>query len=450
MPITRRTALKTGGVGALAALLPPLIGPVAAQSGDLRRTLSRAYNASGAELFKQLNGAGGNLVFSPYSIGTAMAMVLAGARGATERQMAEALWHSLPRTEINKANAEVLATLKGYDRSAAVPSCPPGLNLVGENCTRPWTEAEGCRYPARRDADACVATPVRPPSAELSVADALMLTGRGEAISSEYRALLKQDYAAEVFENANLGDINAWVARQTHGKIARILDQLDPNAKAVLLNAVYFKARWAAVFSRSQTRDEPFHLTAAQAVPVPTMRQRGGYAMVARDGYRALRMPYEIEALGLIVVLPDAVEGVAKVGAGLDEAQLSELFTALRGVPVRQVELSLPRFKIESRLELVPLFKQVGMTLPFSDQADFGGMTARPQERIAISEIVHRAVIDVTEEGTEAAAATAITMMGSSMPSKIEEFRVDRPFLFYLVDDATGAILFEGRINDPR
>lgn len=448
MPITRRRALMTGGAGALAALLPPL--PLRGQDADPVRTLTRAYNASGQRLFKELSAAAGNLVFSPYSIGTAMAMALAGARGETERQMLQVLQHRLTRPEIDRANAKALAALNAYDRSAVTPTCPPGLQLAGKRCEKPWTEAEGCQFPARREGEKCVAAPILPPSAELSIADALMLPRRDDLISEAYRALLKRDYSAEVFEGVSLADINAWVARQTRGKIERILEQLDPNAVAVLLNAVYFKAKWASAFSRAQTRDEPFQVAAGKQVAVPTMRRRGGYALVAGEGYRALRLPYEVEALGMVIVLPDAVDGVAAVGAKLGEAQLSDLFAAIRAEPPKQVELALPRFKLESKIELGPLFQQAGMTLAFSGRADFSGMTSRPQERIAISDVVHRAVIDVMEDGTEAAAATAVTMMRSSMPRSAEEFHVDRPFLFYLVDDGTGAILFEGRVSNPR
>ena len=113
--------------------------------------------------------------------------------------------------------------------------------------------------------------------------------------------------------------------------------------------------------------------------------------------------------------------------------------------------MALPRFKLEFKAELVSLFKQAGMTLPFdAGRADFSGMTGSPDRRLAIGGIVHRAVIDVMEEGTEAAAATAVTMVRSSAPAKAEEFHVDRPFLFYLVDNTTGAILFQGRVSDPR
>ncbi len=249
MPITRRRALMAGSAGVLAALLPLVAAPrpAAAQDASPLRTLTRAYNASGQQLFKDLAAASGNLVFSPYSIGTAMAMALAGARGETERQMIEVLQHRLSRTADRPGErAGRWPRSTRYDQSGVTPTCPPGLKLVD----RTVRASRGPRPRAAAFRRGATGTPASRRRScrrrrKLSVADALMLPGRGDLISAEYRALLKRDYAAEVFEGASLDDINAWVARQTRGKIERILDQLDPDAVAVLLNAVYFKARWA-------------------------------------------------------------------------------------------------------------------------------------------------------------------------------------------------------------
>ena len=164
-----------------------------------------------------------------------------------------------------------------------------------------------------------------------------------------------------MFESASLFDINAWVARKTDGKIDKILDQLDADSAAVLLNAVYFKAKWASFFAPSATANGRFRLTASQETVVPTMRRSGSYALAAREGYRAIRLPYEVEALGMVIVLPNEIDGAAAIGAKLDEKELSELFAALRA-PQRQVDLALPRFKIEFKAELVSLFKQAGMS----------------------------------------------------------------------------------------
>jgi serine protease inhibitor len=185
------------------------------------------------------------------------------------------------------------------------------------------------------------------------------------------------------------------------------------------------------------------------------MRQVGTFNSVARTGYRAVRLPYEVRALGMVVVLPDAVDGLDDVSRRVGAQDLSQIFAALRSADAsKRVDLALPRFKTGFKAELVKLFQEAGMRRAFDlKDADFSGVTGRPPSEtpLAIGQIVHRAVIDVMEDGTEAAAATAITMVATSAaPSQPEVFRVDRPFLFYIVDDATGAILFQGRVVDPR
>ena len=386
-----------------------LAAPIGGGAGDQNKTraLTQAYNESGQQLFKQFAARPGNIVFSPYSIGTAMAMALAGARGDTETEMVKVLKHRLGRTEIDTANADLLAILSGYDRSGG-------------------------------------------PTAKLRSANALMLTKEGDRISSEYAALLKDKYAAEVFQGAQLEDINGWVKRKTEGKIEKIIDQLDPDSAAVLLNAVYFKARWASVFDKRLTKDAPFLLTASNKVKVPMMQQMGSFALVKRQGYRAIRLPYQVRALGMVIALPDEVEGLREVAGRLDARELTEVLTALRGrIANPIVELAVPRFKAEFKVELKSSFQQAGMTKAFSDEeADFSGMT-RPGSRLVIGRVVHRAVIEVAEESTEAAAATAVEAVPAKARIVPEPFRVDRPFLFYIVDDSSGAILFQGRIADP-
>jgi serpin B len=169
-----------------------------------------------------------------------------------------------------------------------------------------------------------------------------------------------------------------------------------------------------------------------------------------------VRLPYEISALGMVIVVPEDVDGLGQVSRGIDADELSALFAALHEVRAdKLVALSIPRFKAEFKAELVAPFRQAGMTLPFADEADFSGITGRPPsaDRMQISQIVHRAVIEVAEESTEAAAATAVeltTRSGPAPPERPEVIKVDRPFLFFVIDDATGAILFQGRITDPR
>jgi leukocyte elastase inhibitor len=452
-----------GVVAATGVIVGMAAGPAAAQlhiAAEARVTLlARAYNTTGQQLLGQFAATAGNIVFSPYSIGTAMSMAVTGARGDTASEMMRVLSMRMSADAIDMANAEVLSILNSYDHSAAPPACPPGATVAGRNCEmRPGGDmVNQCRYGLVLQGGRCVGAGATPASARFLAANALMLTKRGDVISQDYIAALKSKYAAEVFSGAGLDDINGWVARKTEGQIPRMLDQLNSNTSAVLLDAVYFKARWASVFDKKLTRDEPFHLTRSQQADVPLMNQTGGFSLVSRGGYRALRLNYEVPELGLVIVLPDDVEGADAVARRLGANELAELFAALRdGKAQKPVAVALPRFKAVYKADLVPPFRQAGMQKAFDpNTADFSGMTGRPaaQERLYISDIVHRAVIDVAEENTEAAAATAVVVMRRNaipVPVTPEPFRADHPFLFYLVDDTTGAILFEGRIADPR
>jgi serpin B len=437
--------------GAVAGILATAMMPCAVPAQDHLRSLTGAYNASGQDLSKSFSATPGNIVFSPYSIGTAMAMVLVGARGETELQMAGVLRHALARDAVAEANARVLAILNGYDKSKASPVCPEGMQLAGPRCEMQRSSDARCPPRTPLEDALCFTTPQRLPSAKVAVANALVLTRKDAPVSSDFVALVKDKFAAELFQDAALAEINDFVAARTEGRIERILDQLDESSAAVLLNAVYFKAAWASAFSKENTREEPFSLAASQRISVPMMHKRVTVPLVTRTGYRAVRLPYVVGAIGMVIVLPDAVDGVAKVGASIDAAELAELFEALRMSEPKAVSLALPRFKVTYKADLLLPLRSAGMTLAFDPaQADFSGVTGAAVGGLAIGQVVHRAVIEVQEEGTEAAAATAAVMVLTSAPSNQGTFRVDRPFLYYMVDDATGAILFQGRVVDPR
>jgi serpin B len=451
MPVARRRAVPM----VVAAMVLAVVAPsgAAAQETSRRdvRELARAYDASGQALFWQFSGAPGNIVFSPYSIGTAMAMVLAGARGETEREMAAVLQHSLARAQINDANASAMAILNGYDKSEVPPVCPPAMRLAGERCEMQPSPQGDCPFPASQVGDICVASPRFPPSAKLLVANALMLAGGH--VAKDYAALLKDRYAAKVFQGANLETVNGWVKQRTEGKIEKILDKLSD---VILINAVYFKSRWALVFDKKLTKNEFFSLTRSRQEMVPTMLQRANHAVVSRDRYRAIRLPYSVRSLAMVIVLPNEVDGVDDVARRIDTDELHRLRGTLRDQAPQPVVLTLPRFKTEYSADLKDVFRNAGMTLPFdARRSDFSGLTGLPPSAAptAIDQIVHRAVIEVEEEATEAAAATAIGIRVTSVaPKPVEpiQFRVDRPFLYYLVDFTTGAVLFQGRIVDPR
>src|SRR5262245_43816805 len=449
--------MQTRAVGRWAAFSPLLVvaglsTPALAQ--DVR-ALTKAYNASGQALFQELARTPGNIVVSPYSIGAAMAMARAGARGDTERQMTKALKHTLPQAATDKANAAVLATFAGYDRASKPGYCPQGARWTGAQCEAEPSADLRCPPPLYLEDKLCVGQPATP-SAKLITANALMLAKRADLISADYKALVRDKYAAAVYEGAGLDEVNGWVKQTTDGKIDRILDQLPSDSAAVLLNAVYLKAAWASTFAKSATSEDDFSLAGKQTVRVSMMRQQGTFPVVERTGYRAIRLDYAERSLGMVVVLPNEVEGLAKVAERLDGAEFASLTAGLGKGQRKLVALALPRFKAAFKTRLVEPFQKAGMTLAFGDDADFGGMTGKKpdQEGVKIGDIRHRAVIEVAEQGTEAAAATALVMVPARSapvePQKPIPFVVDRPFLFYVVDDATGAILFQGRIADPR
>jgi serpin B len=396
-------------IGALVALvvgITPMLAvavPVEARSARL----IAAYNGFGQRLLEKLAKNPGNVVFSPYSIGTAMAMALAGARSTTEVEMAQVLGGlGLSRDEVNAANAAMMASLNN------TPSA----------------------------------------SFRLHLANALVLTTQQGAISEDYIATLRKDYSADVFRDGNLATVNAWVKQKTDGKIDSILRRLDPRTALVLVDAIYFKASWQSQFDKLATTDTPFHLSNGTMTKVPMMYQQGDFALTKMQDYSAIRLPYEGARASMIVILPDT--GIASVMQRLNDKELQHLLASLRSTPKQPVALWLPRFKTDFQANLVVPLKALGMHHAFDPRtADFSGVTGKPpsQASLAIDQIMHGAAIDVTEQGTEAAAATAESVVVASVEvAHWQPFRVDRPFLFAVVDDKTNAILFEGLIVDPR
>jgi serpin B len=383
------------------------VAPASAYAGDKTSALVESYNTSGQALFDKLAGTPGNIVLSPYSIGASMAMALSGARGDTETEMLRVLRQSLTRPGIDAANAELLAEL-GQKR----------------------------------------------PSVKLTTASALVLPNEKAAIAPEYIQTLKTKYAAEVFRTANLAEINGWVERKTEGKIPIMLEELKPTTVALLLNAVYFRADWEAAFKPDQTKDEEFQISASEKARTPMMRQQHDFRYAGGEGYKAIQLPYVDGKIGMVVALPDRPDGVEAIRAQLSGKHLSKLFDNLKHQTPSLVNLRMPRFKAKYKSELATEFQKLGMKLPFDqDKADFSGMVSDKSARLYIESVTHNAVIEVDEKGSEAAASTSVKVGNRSLEPKApkpETFTIDRPFLFYIVDDATGALVFQGRIVNPR
>ncbi len=362
--------------------------------------LVAAHNASGQMLFRQFAAQPGNIVFSPHSVATAMDMALAGARGTTASQMRSVLRHTLPLDQVDAANKALHDQING------------NLNDDVKSLS----------------------------------ANALMLTGA--KVRKEYEALLRSQYGAEIFAGAQVETVNGWVNDKTQGKIPKLIDEVDAG-DAIILNAVYFKAAWEAKFDAKLTRPSEFNLTAARKVDVATMRQRRRYAFASNEGYGAIKIPYAGTSIAMVVVRPDEIEGAKKVALKLGGKELAALFAQLRSAAPGDVDLTLPRFRAEFGADLSSQFNAAGMVDAFDAiKANFSGIAGRG---FYIQKFVHKAFVDVTEEGAEAAAATAVRkkLTTSISIDTTRPFHVDRPFLFYIVEMNSGAILFQGLIQDP-
>jgi serpin B len=398
---------------ALAALLCALVVSATPQTIAVGQSagltmLTQAYNASGQDVFDQLVAAPGNVIFSPASVGMAMAMALSGARNDTEREMVAALRHRLTRAEVDAANTAWLTAVNAYGNGVAAP-------------------------------------------VTLTIANAIATSRR---ISSQYAASLREHYGADILEQSSVEALNAWASAKTQGKITRVVDRIAPDVAAVIVNAIYFKGRWAVTFDSQATKDAYFRISPSVSIAVPTMHSQSAYSTTPGDGYAAIRLPYSGGAVAMVVVLPDDVGGTEQVAGKLTGDMLTKLVDALATQAPRPVALSLPRFKSSFRVSLAEPFERLGIHKAFKiHEADFSGMTGRPPAEVpmAIDEIIHSVVVEVSEEGAEAAAVTAITARTTTaFRPPPASFTIDRPFLFYIVDSRTGAILFQGRIADPR
>jgi serpin B len=383
---------------------PESVAPAVAQAG----------NQFAVDLYGQLSKEqlGKNLFFSPASLSIALAMTAAGARGPTEAEMAGVLHLGDGLPQAHAAYQKILERWNGDGKNR---------------------------------------------SYQLRVANRLW-GQRGFSFLAGYLTLTRQQYGAELGlvdfsgqSEAARQEINAWIEKQTAEKIKDLIPQgqLDARTKLVLTNAVYFKGDWTSTFQAGQTRDADFTVTGQQKVTVPLMHQRQTHGYAEDTSLQVLELPYKGDELSMLVLLPKTPDGLPELERSLSARQIAALWAKLRQ---QQVDVYLPKFKLEASCSLSGALQALGMKLAFSDtEADFSAMDG--QRDLYISAALHKAYVDVNEAGTEAAAATAIIMrtMSARMPGKpIPVFRADHPFLFLIGDKRDGSILFLGRMLNPK
>jgi serpin B len=391
---------------ALAVLIGRPMNTLAANNNE---RLVEGNSAFALDLYARLKSADGNLFFSPYSISTCLAMTYAGARGDTAAQMARTLHFDTNQNQLAVSFGELQSQLNKARGT-------PGIELDIANGL--WGQTDHRFVPAFLD-----------------------LAGQ------KYEANLRQVDFRTGAETTRT-EINDWVNHTTKGKISDLIQPgvLAPTTRLVLVNAIYFKGQWTHPFSKSNTLNAPFSVSANQKIEAPLMNLTAEFRYAEVEGLQLLELPYAGDGLSMVILLPKATDGLTSV-EGLLKGQI--LDTWLAQARDQRVNVYLPKFKMSARFGLAPTLAEMGMSDAFSSRADFSGMDG--ERDLFISAVVHKAFVDVNEEGTEAAAATGTMMRSMAVfrPQPIPTFRADHPFILLIRDTHSGSILFLGRVVDP-
>jgi serpin B len=414
---SRSAGRTAGGPGTPRSSTPPkpLIRPIAAKAPQraVQKTAA-SLNAFTVSLWQALGWEAKNTFLSPWSVNVALAMAYAGAKGQTAREMARVCKYTLATQKLHAALGTLIQSLRGDHKR-------DGYDLVVANSIWPH-----------------VTFKLRPAFVE--------------TVRKNYGVgVRKLDYTGNRRRNAAI--INRWVAHWTHGMIKKLLSprNLGSDMRLTLVNTIYFKGLWAKQFRKSQTQSQPFHLLGGGRVQTPLM-YRSLFCPYKRTAHwTAVRLPYKGKRMVMEVVLPKKRNGLKRVESAVAKSGF-RIFSA--NPRVRQVLLYLPRFEMKRRLMLKPALQKMGLRTAFNLQkADFSGIAPPIDQGFFINGVIHKAVLEVDEQGTKAAAATAVAMPASAPPARprpIPVFRADHPFLLLIRDRKTGVVLFVGRVLNPK
>ena len=432
--------MRNGG-RVFGALFFALFSGSAFADEDAVRSLASAYNSFGQEIFSSLEKKKGNIVYSPYSTGVAFSMAMSGASGATRAEFLKVMGFSQSVAEIENANGELAALLASYAKEQLDPSGVASDAAIA--CLqKPNAKIADCVAQGR----AAAKSPE--PLIELNLAN-LLAIAKGP-VSQSYKTLIAGKYVGEIFENTTPKQINAWAAEKTKRHVTQLVDwpPSDPPA-LVLANAVYFHGSWRDPFRAAATRPRPFTTASGDKADVATMQKRDTLPYFDGEAFEVAWLPYRNDALGMMLVLPKAGFSPETAQARLVEEGFVRSLDRLMKSRETLLDLRLPRFSTQSEaMDLVVPTKALGLRLPFDrSRADFSLMSP---DKLYIDQAQQKTTLDVTEEGTVAAAVTTMQFVWLSAPLRPTPFYVDHPFLFFIVERKSGAVLFEGRIEDPR
>jgi serpin B len=368
------------------------------------------------DFFQAVRGNDGNIFFSPYSLSLALAMTYTGARGETENQMKETLHFDLPQAQLHTAFNSLDQTL-----------------VAQEDAVDNDNEA----------------------GFQLNIANSIW-GQRSHPFKNDFLDILAENYGAGLRLTDFMGApeparlvINDWVSNETEEKIQDLIPSggITPDTRLVLANAIYFKARWLHPFQPDLTLDRPFTTLDGEQVMVPMMSHSQPILVpyVIGASYQAVELPYQGNAFSMLIIVPD--EGTFRsIESKLDSELLDEI---IKQLTLKNVALTLPTFSFDSTYGLTNTFAGMGMPDAFTPQeADFSGMDG--SHNLFLSNIFHKAFVAVDEEGTEAAAATAVIVGVTSLPIIDVTLTIDRPFIFLIRHIDTGSILFMGRVHHPQ
>ncbi len=367
--------------------------------------MATATNTFGIKLLQTLatkSSPSENVVISPVSIAQALDLAYVGANGTTRVQIGQALEAGgLTQAQFSEANLSLMSALNTAD---------PQIKLRIANAV--WA-----------DTDAPFAPTYKAECAKYYEATARTLDFRSPAAAAT---------------------INSWVSEKTEGKIPTLVSpESVEGAASVLTNAVYFKGAWSSPFDADATSPAPFTLATGEQIQLAAMHKIGDFPVYADDHFQAISLPYGKRSVSMVIILPRAGTNANALLKTMTAESFDETVSKLIS---KQVRLQLPKFHIDFKSKLAEPLQSLGITDAFSRHADFSGMGAKPRY---ISDVIHKSMMDVDEQGTVAAAATGIVMRALAMPMPSEEVIVDHPFICAIRDSGTGALLFLGVINHP-